>query len=92
MKALIIIGALALTCTACATPDPEREAGIRNEIDAQLEVAEEEGLICEYRQVFGSLRRVRTCITAEEAERNADAARRQTERMQRSTPAPVSGD
>ncbi len=79
----------ALAVTACAA-DPNREARVRNEIDAQLAMADEEGLICEYRQVFGSLRRERVCMSPEDVQRNSDAGRTQTERMQRST-MPVQG-
>lgn len=91
MKVLfgLLAAASTLTMTACAA-DPNREARVRNEIDAQLAMADEEGLVCEYRQVFGSLRRERICMDPEEVQRNSDAGRRQTERMQRST-MPVQG-
>lgn len=91
MKVLLglLAATSALAMTACAA-DPNREARVRNEIDAQLRMADEEGLVCEYRQVFGSLRRERVCMSPEDAARNAEAGRSQVERMQRST-TPVSG-
>ncbi|MFP4519041.1 MAG: hypothetical protein ACLFQ5_06270 [Oceanicaulis sp.] len=81
----------ALAAAACAA-DPAREDAVRQEIDAQLDMAQEEGLVCEYRQVFGSLRRERVCYDADEAERNADEGRRDLDRYQRSTRPMPSGD
>lgn len=86
--AAMTLGAVSLT--ACTTPDATREASVRAEIDAQLQQAEREGLICEYRQTFGSLRRERVCFSPEEVEQNAQNGRTQVERMQRAT-MPVSG-
>ncbi|WP_107712975.1 hypothetical protein [Oceanicaulis sp.] len=86
----LVAAASSLTLVACAA-DPNREARIRTEIDAQLAMADEEGLVCEYRQVFGSLRRERVCMTPEDVARNSDAGRTQVERMQRSTTPVVGG-
>lgn len=85
-----LLAAVSTLAVASCAADPNREARVRNEINAQLEMANEEGLVCEYRQVFGSLRRERVCMTPEDVARNSDAGRTQVERMQRST-MPVSG-
>ncbi|TGY89615.1 hypothetical protein E5163_00260 [Marinicauda algicola] len=59
----------------------------------RLAMAEEAGLICEYEQIMGSLRRERVCRTPEELQRARDESFRETDRLQREgTWAPDSRD
>lgn len=91
MKHLVIIAAAGLAVSACATADADREAQIRDAIDQQQANAETDGMICENRQVLGSLRRQRVCYNPDDVQRNSDNGRQNVERMQRMAPGPASG-